>query len=421
MISRLNSTTLTCIFAIGALSAAVAPARADEVTQWNKLATDVAAAAHTDPLTESRAFAMLHVAMHDAINAAEPRYEGYLRQVQPARDASAPAAAAVAAHDTLVVLFPSGRDAFDAALDSLLGAAGRTDAVLRGIAAGHAAARAVLDKRSNDGSDRSVPYTAGSKPGLYRPTPPDLTPAWRTQWGGVTPFALRSSSQFRPEPPPAVDTARARFDVDVVRAIGGKDSSARTDEQTEIARFWYENSTQGWNRIARTVSDARGLDLHESARLFALLNVAMADGFIAGFEAKYHYAFWRPVTAIRDAGDDTWLSFLGTPPIPDYPSNHTVLGASAATVLCRFFGTDFVAFQTTSGDPYPGITRSFWSFSEAARENGASRVFAGIHFPTAVAAGYAQGDAIGTYVFEHALKPLEQERASASAPVRAAR
>src|SRR5262249_30679185 len=157
--------------------------------------------------------------------------------------------------------------------------------------------------------------------------------------------------------------------------------------------------------IARGVAASHGLGPAESARLFALLNLAMADGFIAGFEAKYHYAYWRPATAIREGGEPSWLSYLPTPPVPDYPSTHTVLGAAAATVLARFFGTDFVSFSTTSGAPYAGITRRFFSFSEAARENGASRILAGIHFRTAVNAGYRQGEDVGTWTFEHALRP----------------
>ena len=195
-----------------------------------------------------------------------------------------------------------------------------------------------------------------------------------------------------------------------MRAVGAKDGSTRNEEQSEISRFWYENSTQGWNRIARTVAETHGLDLHDSARLLALVNMAMADGFIAGFEAKYHYAYWRPATAIRAAGDQAWLSDLSTPPVPDYPSTHTVLGAAAATVLSRFFGTDFVPFRSTSGAPYAGITRGFYSFSDAARENGASRVLAGIHFPTAVAEGYRQGESVGAWAFEHALRPIDAER-----------
>jgi membrane-associated phospholipid phosphatase len=150
----------------------------------------------------------------------------------------------------------------------------------------------------------------------------------------------------------------------------------------------------------------RGLDEWESARLMALVNFAMADGFIGGFEAKYHYKYWRPATAIRANGDADWLPDLWTPPVPDYPSTHTVLGAAAAAVLARYFGTDFVSFSMTSGVPYAGITRKFWSFSEAARENGASRILAGIHFTTAVQAGYEQGDRIGAWTYERALQPL---------------
>jgi len=232
------------------------------------------------------------------------------------------------------------------------------------------------------------------------------------QWGEIEPFVLRTPAQFRPAPPPAIDSARAKLDLEVVRTVGAATSATRTEEQSEISRFWYENSTQGWNRITRVVAEAQGLDLHESARLFALVNLAMADGFIAGFEAKYHYAYWRPATAIRTSGETEWLSDLVTPPVPDYPSTHTVLGAAAAQVLARFFETDFIAFRMTSGAPYAGITRRFFAFSDAARENGASRVLAGIHFPTAVAEGYRQGEAVGDYVFDHALEPLDRRAVS---------
>jgi hypothetical protein len=409
---KIQKLALTWVVTSCPFFVAAGTARADEVTRWNKLATDVAAAAHTDPLTESRTFAMLHVAIHDAVNAVEPRYERYVRTMSELKGGSAPVAAAVAAHDTLVAFYPSGRQVFDAALDEALQAAGKGNATERGVAAGRAAAHAVIDKRSLDGSARSANYTPVSRPGGYRPTPPDLTPAWAVQWGEVTPFALRSPAQFRPEAPPPADGERALADISVVKAIGAKDGSTRTEEQSEIARFWYENSTQGWNRIARTVTATRELDLHESARLFALLNMALADGYVAVFDAKYQYAYWRPVTAIRAMGDADWLSYLGTPPIPDYPSGHTVEGAAAATVLARFFGTDLVQFKMKCGDPYPGIERGFWSFSEAAHENGASRVLAGIHFPTAVTAGYAQGEAVGTWVFEHALRPIGVARAA---------
>jgi hypothetical protein len=234
------------------------------------------------------------------------------------------------------------------------------------------------------------------------------------QWASVKPFALSSPAQFRPGPPPAVDSDLARRDIEVVRAVGAQENATRSDEQSEIARYWYENSTQGWNRITREVAKTRALDLHDEARLFALVNMAMADGYISVFDAKYHYLYWRPVTAIREGGSAGWLSYLGTPPIPDYPSGHTVAGAAVATVLARFFGTDYVPFEMVSGAPYAGISRKFWSFSEAARENGASRVFAGIHFPTAVEEGYRDGQSVGTWVFEHGLKPASPVAISSS-------
>jgi membrane-associated phospholipid phosphatase len=274
---------------------------------------------------------------------------------------------------------------------------------------GKQAAARLLTLRREDGAHRAVAQAGGTKPGEYRPTPPDFTPAWAAHWGTVKPFVLTSSAQFRPAQPPAPASPRARAEIADVRAIGGKTSALRTPEQGEISRFWYENSPQGWNRIARDVAAARKLDEWQSARLFALVNLAMADGYIGGFEAKYHYNYWRPASAIRESGDAAWLPDLDTPPVPDYPSTHTVLGAAAAAVMARYFGTDMVSFSITSGAPYAGITRKFWSFSEAAQENGASRVLAGIHFPTAVRAGYMQGDLIGAWTYDHALKPVRAD------------
>jgi hypothetical protein len=261
--------------------------------------------------------------------------------------------------------------------------------------------------RQDDGASKLVSYVPGKKPGDYRPTPPDFTPAFFAHWGKVRPFVLKSSAQFRPAAPLAPLSAGARADIDEVRTIGGEKSAARTAEQSEISRFWYESSPQGWNRIARVVAEDRRLDEWKSARLFALVNFAIADGYIGSFEAKYHYNYWRPATAIRETVDVTWLSDLPTPPLPDYPSGHAVAGASAVAVMARFFGTDMVSFSTTSGAPYPGLTRKFWSFSEAARENGASRIIAGIHFANAVQAGYLQGERIGAWTYEHALRAVQ--------------
>jgi membrane-associated phospholipid phosphatase len=379
-------------------------ASADQVTRWNQIATDASTVADTNPLRESCVFAILHVAIHDAVNAVDSRYEPYLPRTSSVPGASVEAAIASAAHDTLVALLPDSKVSFDAAMEDTLRTVPDNSKKTAGLEVGRAAAAAILAARQNDGENRTLQYTPGTKPGDYRPTPPDFTPAFNAHWGSVTPFVLKSSAQFRCAEPPAVNSPRALADIEEVRAIGGSKSVTRTAEQSEIGRFWYENSPRGWNRIAREVAAARQFDVWENSRLFALVNLALADGYIAGFETKYYYNYWRPVTAIRER-DSEWLSYLWTPPVPDYPSTHTVEGAAAATVMARFFNTDLISFSMTSGAPYPGITRKFWSFSEAARENGASRVLCGIHFSTAVNAGYIQGEHIGQWVFEHALRP----------------
>ena len=401
---------LTALITLGAaaflLAGAPAQARAEEVARWNRIATDAMAAAETDPLTESRMLAILHLAIHDTLNTIEPRYRifGTVRTTTPG--ASTDAAVASAAHTTLTTLLPARATTFDRELRVSLEAVTNKEARDVGVAAGRTVAAAILAIRANDGANRTVTHAPGTQSGAYRPTPPDFTPALLAHWGTVTPFALRNSAQFRPAAPPEPGTALALSEIAIVQRIGSATSTTRTAEQTEISKFWYEHSTEGWNRIARELAVTRQLDAWATARLLALVNVAMADGFIGGFEAKYHYNYWRPATAIRETTDATWLSNLQTPPVPDYPSTHTVLGAAAAAVLARFFETDFVSFAMTSGAPYAGITRRFWSFSEAAQENGASRVLAGIHFPTAVKAGYEQGDRIGAYVFEQLLTPL---------------
>jgi hypothetical protein len=384
-----------------------APALAEnEVLRWNRVATEVSTAAGMDPLAESRVLAILQASVHDAVNAIDRRYES-VALARPADPAAGLEAAVIeASHAVLVELMPSGKDKLDATRAAALAAIPDGDARTRGIAIGREAARANLAARRADGADRPIELPPGTKPGEYRPTPPEFTPAMFGHWGTIKPFALRTSAQFRPAPPHRPGSAAARAELDEVRRLGGEDSVARTTEQGEIARFWYEDSTKGWNRVARNVAASRGLSLLESARLLALVNLALADGFIGGFEAKYHYDHWRPASAIRDAGAAQWLSYLWTPPVPDYPSTHTVLGAAAAAVLERYFETDLVPFEMTSGAPYAGITRRFWSFSEAARENGASRIFAGLHFRSAIRAGYEQGDRIGAWVFHHALRPL---------------
>jgi hypothetical protein len=359
---------------------------------------------------------MTHAAIHDALNAIDRRYKPYALDRRAEPGASPDAAVAAAAHDVLVAQLPTQRATLDAAYTASLASIADGPAKTKGVAIGQTAAAAILALRSADGSTAPMPYTPGTAPGNYQLTPPNFAPAVLPKWGSVTPFTLKSGAQFRPDPPKFFDLTSAEYTADYneVKAIGDLNSATRTAEQSEIARFWYEGSPNGWNRIARVVAAQKELDPWQNARLFGLLNFAMADGFIAGFDAKYFYDFWRPVTAIRagatdnnpaTVADPAWTAFLVTPAAPDYTSTHSVLGAAAAETLARFFGADSISFTTTSGAPFPGIPRSYTSFSQAARENADSRVYAGIHFRTACRDGLIHGAQVGRYAFEHALQP----------------
>lgn len=390
------------------------PAVADvnAALEWNAIATEAFLPTQgTDPVNQSRAYAMLHAAIHDALNAIDQRYEFYTPGLFVMPNASANAAVAAAARGILLVLIPTQQALIEAEYASALAAIPQGPAKASGVLVGETAAVLILERRAHDGAAEAfaTPYVPTGVAGDYTFTPPfDAPPfgpfAYAPGWGAVTPFGIDLRRHRLPGPLPIRSAAYA-FDLAFVKAIGEVNSMVRTEEQSEIARFWYEDSPIGWNRIANTVLGEQNVELWNSARILALTNFAMADGFIAGFAAKYDFRFWRPVTAIRAAdsdgnrftsADQDWSSYLITPPVPDYPSTHTVLGAAAAAVLIHFFG-DRIEHSTTSVTE-PGVTRHFRGFSDAALENGASRVYAGIHFVDAVADGYKQGTGIGRSV-----------------------
>ena len=312
---------------------------------------------------------------------------------------------------------PGQQVILDAEYQAALASIPDGEAKTKGVSIGQGAAAAIVALRTGDGSTAPMPYTPGNDPGVWRPTAPAFLPALAPGWGNVTPFALRGGSQFRPDPSDYfVLTSEAYTrDYDEVKSIGVAGSATRTADQSAIARFWYENSPPGWNRIARNVATNQALDLWSNARLFGLVNFALADGYISSFEAKYFYNFWRPITAIRlgdtdnnpdTIADPTWTSFLVTPPIPDNSSGHAIAGAAVAKVFKEFFDNDDIGFTSTSGPPFAGITRSFTSFSQAAQENADSRVYAGIHFRSATVDGLRQGDKVGRFVWTHYLQPV---------------
>jgi hypothetical protein len=385
--------------------------RCDQVVvNWNLHAYQAikAATGYADPMAASRVLAMVHLAMHDAANAAQPRFAGHALQAaageRKAGVADAAVAAAVAAHDVLLAQFPKQKDLLAGLLDASLLDAGTGLAVAEGRKLGAAAAAAMLAKRAHDGSTADEAYTPGTTPGAWRFTPGfDFLAA--PHWRAVTPFSMTSPQQFRVAAPPALTSDAYAKAFDEVKRAGSKAADAqRTADETQYAAYWYEFSDIGWNRIARTVARTQPQDLWQRARTFALLNAAMADAYVAGWDSKMHHNFWRPVTAIRLAegdgnprteADAKWSPMLPTPPVQDHPSTHSALGAAAAAVLAHAYG-DRVTFTMASPTALPeGGARRFASFSAAAKENADSRVRAGLHFRFATVAGLKLGDQIG--------------------------
>jgi hypothetical protein len=431
----------------GTSSAALHLESTNAVTAWNANAGEAVLAACSlggYAPQEARMYAMTHAAIHDALNGIDRRSRPYAAQLTAAPGASPDAAVAAAARDVLVPVFGSlsfflpaacvgaGIASVEADYTAALGAILNGTAKTRGIALGHAAAAAILALRSADGFDTPTvdpDYQEGTAPGEYRYTPG--TPfAFAPRLGeDLTPFVLKDASQFRPGPPHSLTSRKYAADVNEIQRLGGDDvitPSARTDDQTEIARFWVESSPLAWNRLTRAVATADGLDLWESARLFGLLNLAMVDGYIGTFETKYHYRFWRPVTAIRLAdidgnpattADPTWTPLLQNPPIPDYDSGHAVEGGAAAEVLKRFFHTDRMSFSAcsftlpagqTCSDASPTL-RHFTRFSQAADENAVSRIYVGFHFRDAVETGMKHGEKIANRAVNRFLRPVGED------------
>jgi hypothetical protein len=392
-------------------------AYADVVTEWNAAALNAIRENRTAPPIASRALAMLHVAIYDAVNGILRTHEPYLVETRVAASASVDAAASAAAHRILLMIFPTSADDFSALHERTLATIPDRPQKGTGIAWGEAVAREILASRANDNADAIVPAPPSQGLGSWQPTPPMFAPYALPHWGFVTPFVIPTGSHFRPLGQPTLTSARYVEDYIEMKALGAALGSTRTEDQEVIARFWAdgagtETPPGHWNAIAQGVAAIRGNTLAQNARLFALLNMAMADAAIAAWDAKYHFNSWRPVTAIRNGdndgnpatvGDPTWSSFIATPPFPDYVSGHSTFSGAASRVLAHFFGTDDVPF-TTGSDFLPGVARSFATFSAAAQEAADSRLYGGIHCRSANEDGLAVGIEIGDWAFKHALR-----------------
>jgi membrane-associated phospholipid phosphatase len=426
MFKILNAFALICAFL---QFAPLATATKDEqrnsdqpvnaVIEWNRTLLAIVRTPGAQPATihSTRNFAILHAAIYDAVNNIDPRFSPYLvRLPDVPRSASKIAAADEAAHDVLVFLYPAFQVSLDTELQQDLAQIPDNERKAQGIAVGQAVAGQLLAARSADGANVTPPaYVPGTQPGDYQLTPPNFASADFTQWPQVTPFALERADEFRPDPPPALTSGLYTEVFNEVKSLGFINSTTRTAEQTQIGQFWNGNIQDFWNEIAQTAALQRNLNLEHSARLFALLNISLADTAIAFFEAKYTYNFWRPITAIRLAATDgnpqtdsdpTWLP-LGTKTAPDpsYPGAHSAISKAGATVLRFYFGNRFT-FDVTS-ESLAGVTRHFTSFSAAAEEAGLSRIYAGQHFRTDHIAGKDLGGQVAESIDENILVPEE--------------
>lgn len=394
----------------------------DMVVLWNKAGMHAVAPLALPPMPESRIYAMMNTAMHDALNSIVRRYHTYALKNVRDPQADPDAAVAAAAHDVLLAQLPPAQVYVDSLLAASLSTVHDGERKTRGITLGKAAAQAILAMRANDGSETAqIPYVQGTLPGEYRSTPPFDGPPFNgfvavPGWGNVKPFCMTSGAQFRPVPPYPINSADYTKDFNDVKTLGAAVGSTRTPDQTQIALFWLDNVPASFDRIAITMVDRYHLDAWKTARLFALLQLAEADANIACLEAKFHYNYWRPITAVRlgdsdgnpsTTGDPSWdVLAPPTPPVPDYPSNHSTNGGAGAAILASYFGKDDISF-TQNSTSLPGVTRTLSGFSQAAMENALSRVYVGFHFRNACMKGVEQGYQVGGYVFKNFLREAE--------------
>lgn len=394
------------------------PGDPEVIVEWNELLQRNIPA--TVSLASFRYYAMLHVAMFDAANSVDGRYEPYRIQVQAPSPASAEAAAAQAARDVLVALIPAAAPAFDAALENRLRTL-RPQAAETGAMVGRRVADAIIESRRFDGWEQpNPPYAPPALPGYWQPTAPGQVAAL-VNAARIKPFGLLTPTQYLPAAPPFLTDARYTEDFNMVKALGSVASTARSEEETLLARLfagppnYSPNPFALWSRVARDVSRSQGLQLVERARLFALASVAMHDGLQTAHASKYVYGLWRPVTAIRRADEDlnpltavdpAWTPLLGTPPYPSHASNLTCIGASAARAIGRAIRADAIGFSVTwtglGGNA--DVTRPYSSLSRLAEEAGLSRVYGGIHFLFEIEASHASCSRVADYIADNHMR-----------------
>ena len=396
---------------IGASLAAgiAASARANVITDWDEKA--VAVVTPMPPYPAQRWMGMVHVAMFDATNSIARRYRPYLVQLPAAPTTSKEAAAAAAAATILATIDPKTASEMTAAIATYLALIPDSEAKSDGIKLGEAVATKVLEARANDGSDAPDDYRPRTTPGVYIPTP--ITAG--SIWPGIKPFAITKASQFRPQPPIALNSETWANDFNELCDYGGKTSAKRSAQQTETARFWLMVGPQAYHPFARQLAMAKQMSVEDSARFMALVAVGLNDALIALFDAKYHYNFWRPITAIRNGDIDdnpaterqaTWQPIDNTPMHPEYPCAHCVLSGSVAGVVKAAFGTEDIPEVAVTSATAPGVTHRWTNLTAFADEVANARIWAGFHYRFSTQVGKNMGHQIGEYVVNNVMQPV---------------
>jgi hypothetical protein len=402
------SNSLRWVAPIMILTSLSGPVSADVITDWNERAVAFVLGRNMGPPPAERVMAMTHVAMFDAINSIERRYRPYLIQIPAPATASREAAAAAAAGTVLAAVNPQTQAEMRTAMDAYLAVIPKSDAKSEGIRVGEAVAVEILKARTNDGSTTPDAYRPKTTPGVYIPTPS----MWAPMWSHVKPFALTSASQFRPEPPISLASTEWAADYNEIKSLGRINSTARSPRQTEDARFWLAVGGNVYYPIIKPL--VQKMDLIDCARLFALVAVVRADALIAVFDAKYHYDFWRPVTAIRHGDNDnnsaterdaTWQPIADTPMHPEYPCAHCIVSASMAQVIETVLGSADMSEVTMVSPTAPGVTRRWTNLRVFADDVSEARILAGFHYRFSTRVGQDMGRKIGDYVVRNAMQP----------------
>jgi hypothetical protein len=402
------------------LCAGTVAACADEVTDWNQTMLQAVFVAGTNPPTTTRVTAIVQAAVFDAINGIERRYTAiYLPPIGPS-SASKGSAVVQAAYATLMKLYPDQAATFDKQRAASMAAiTDSSDAIQQGVTWGQTVADAIWTWRSSDGfSDAPPPYLGGTQPGQWRPTPPAMTPGLVPQLANVTPWVIRSPSEYRTPGPPAMTSDQYTADYNETKTMGGASSASRTADQTLFSNFWQSTTPADfWDPVVTSLAAERHLSMLKTARLLALVNLGIADAGIGCWDGKYTYSFWRPITAIQNgdtdgnsatAPDPGWTPLITTPPFPEYPSAHSCVSGAAGRILSDYFGEE-TAFSVVSRG-MPGVTRKFQSFTAAFEEVKNARIFGGIHFRTACVDGQSLGVSVANYILGHAMLPLSGGR-----------